>query len=214
MRFLSVVIFLMGAATAMAVEEAPYETIETFDAFELRRYAPVILAEVEIDGSFEDAGGKAFPLLAGFIGGKNEKGGKIAMTAPVEQTPAGERIDMTAPVNQTAGSEAGRYVVSFVMPQAYSLDTLPRPTDSRIRFREEGERLVAARRYSGRWTESRYRDHEQALLTALREAGFSPIAPPVYARYNAPFMPWFLRRNEVLVEVSGPVAARPDASGP
>lgn len=200
----------------MAVEEAPYQAIKTFDEFELRRYAPVILAEVEIDGSFEDAGGKAFPILAGFIGGKNEQGGKIAMTAPVEQTPAGERLAMTAPVGQTAAPGAGGYIVSFVMPQGFALETLPRPTDSRVRFRVQEERLVAARRYSGRWTEGRYRENEQALLTALREEGFSPISAPVYARYNAPFVPWFLRRNEVLVEVSHPAheAAEPHDSAP
>jgi hypothetical protein len=204
MRWLSVTILLLGATAAMAVEEAPYETVETFEAFELRRYAPVILAEVAVAAAFEEAGGKAFPVLAGFIGGKNEQGGKIAMTAPVEQAPASERIAMTAPVNQTAGAEPGRYVVSFVMPREYSLDTLPRPTDPRVRIRVQGERLVAARRYSGRWTESRYRDHEQALLSALAEAGFSATSAPVYARYNAPFVPWFLRRNEVLVEVRHP----------
>ena len=203
MRLLSLAALLLVASAVMAVEEAAYETVEDFGDFELRRYAPLIHAEVEVDATFERAGNQAFPILAGYIGGRNRSAEEVAMTAPVTQTSAGERIAMTAPVNQTpASGDSGRYVVSFVMPAKYTLDTLPRPTDPRIRLRAEDGRLVAARRYSGRWTRARYAKEEERLMQAVAAAGLEVTGPPVYARYNPPWMPWFLRRNEVLVEVA------------
>jgi hypothetical protein len=202
-RLLSLAALLLVASAAMAVEEAAYETVEDFGDFELRRYAPLIHAEVEVDASFERAGSQAFPILAGYIGGRNRSAEKVAMTAPVIQASGGERIAMTAPVNQApAPAGGGRYVVSFVMPAGFTLDTLPRPTDPRVRLRAEDSRLVAARRYSGRWTRARYADEEQRLLEAVAAAGLEVTGVPEYARYNPPWMPWFLRRNEVLVEVA------------
>ena len=187
----------------MAVEEAAYETVEVFGDFELRRYAPLIHAEVEVDASFGQAGSRAFPILARYIGGENQSAQNVAMTAPVMQAASGERIAMTAPVNQAPASDGNdRYVVSFVMPAKYTLDTVPRPTDPRIRLRAADSRLVAARRYSGRWTQRRYAEEEQRLLKAVAAAGLEVTGSPEYARYNPPWMPWFLRRNEVLVEVA------------
>jgi hypothetical protein len=129
------------------------------------------------------------------------------MTAPVSQRPAmseGERIEMTAPVVQrpASGTEGETFVVSFVMPDRFTLDTLPEPVDPRVRLREEPGKLMAVRRYSGRWTEKSYRENETLLLRAVEAAGLKPIAPPVYARYNSPFSLWFMRRNEVMVEVA------------
>jgi hypothetical protein len=128
----------------------------------------------------------------------------MQMTAPVEQTPArarGERIAMTAPVVQSPTAADGAYVFSFVMPAKYTLETLPEPLDERVRIREVPARLVAARRYSGSWSERRYRKNETALLDAVSDAGLEVIEAPTLARYNSPFTLWFLRRNEVLVEV-------------
>jgi hypothetical protein len=112
---------------------------------------------------------------------------------------------MTAPVAQEArGEAADTYVLSFVMPSRYTLETLPEPVDPRVHLRAVPARLVAARRYRGRWTEANYREQERALLQALEAAGLRAVAAPVYARYNSPFSLPFLRRNEVLVEVAEP----------
>jgi hypothetical protein len=198
---LPIVPLLLPPSPAVALEKLAYETLESRDGFELRRYAPFAAAEIEVSGEFTAVGGRAFGALADFIGGNNRANAKIAMTAPVNQRPAqGERIAMTAPVTQTA-TAAGTYVVSFVMPAKYTLDTVPRPADPRIRLSQEPARLMAARAYSGTWSESRYRDNERALLAAVEQAGLEAVGPPVWARYDPPFMPWFLRRNEVLVEV-------------
>lgn len=193
----------------MAYEMPRYEVVEEFEAFELRRYAPYLVAETEVSGDFDDVGGRAFRVLAGYIGGANRAREEIAMTAPVGQQPAGgEKIAMTAPVLQAPqGGDARSYTFWFVMPSKYTRDTLPEPTDPRVRIREVPSRLLAARRYSGTWSEGRYRRNEAALLAAVDAAGLERVGAPVFARYNAPFTPWFLRRNEVLIEVAPPVPA-------
>ena len=86
----------------------------------------------------------------------------------------------------------------------YSLETLPKPDDERVRFRVVEPHYVAARRYSGRWTESKYLENELAILEALERDGLETTGTPTFARYNAPFTPWFMRRNEVLIVVDWP----------
>jgi len=126
----------------------------------------------------------------------------MPMTAPVLQAPGkGETIEMTAPVLQRSGTEAETFRVAFVLPQRYDLAGAPPPTDPRVHLREVPARLVAAHRYTGFWSEARYREHEAILLTALQAAGYEAVGAPEWARYNPPFMPWFLRRNEIMVEV-------------
>jgi hypothetical protein len=90
------------------------------------------------------------------------------------------------------------------MPRRFSAETLPAPRDPAIKIRVEPPRSLAARRYSGRWTWENYRDNEAVLLDAIRAQGLIPVGQTLYARYNAPFTPWFLRRNEVLMEVRDP----------
>ncbi len=193
-------------ALAAAVEEAPHEVVARHDAFELRRHAPRLLAEVDVTGDFDEVGDEAFRVLFAYISGENRAREDIAMTAPVTQEPSpGEEIAMTAPVTQRPGTGgAASYAVAFVMPAQYTLETLPEPADPRIRIREVPGKLVAARRYRGFWRESRYREQETRLLEAIAAAGWEPIGAPVYARYDPPFWPWFLRRNEVWVEVRRP----------
>ena len=127
------------------------------------------------------------------------------MTAPVNQSPtmkSGEKIKMTAPVVQTPqGKNKNTYVINFIMPSKYTLETLPVPEDQRIRLRQINKRLLAARTYSGTWSEKRYKKNEAALLEAVKAAGFTAVGEPIFARYNSPFTLWFLRKNEVLVEV-------------
>jgi hypothetical protein len=149
-------------------------------------------------------GNQAFRILAGYIFGDNRRREKMEMTAPVNQRPAtedGENIGRAAPVTQESGAGDRAYVLSFVMPSRYTLETLPEPVDSRVRLGREPAKLMAVRRYSGRWTWANYRKNEGALLRALAGAGLRPVSAPVYARYNSPFSLWFLRRNEVMVEV-------------
>ena len=206
-QLLTGIVLLLAGGTAVATEEPKYEVVKQYEAFELRRYAPQLLAETEVTGEFKEVGNQAFRLLADFIFGNNKAQEKISMTAPVSMQPAGEgeKIAMTAPVTMTpkeGEAPRGTYVFSFVMPAHFTRATLPQPVNPKVRIREAPARLMAARRYSGFWSESRYREQEAILLKAVAQAGLSTVGPPVFARYNAPFTLWFLRRNEVLIEVA------------
>jgi hypothetical protein len=204
--FLALGLLALAVAPVLAIEEPRFEVVKRFEDFELRRYEPFVIAEVEIRDGFEEAGDRAFSTLFDYISGANSGAASMDMTAPVLQGAAkGESMAMTAPVLQTLDADA--YRVSFVLPLRFDLASAPRPTDARVELREVPERLMAARRYSGFWSQERYREQEQALLSALAGAGYEAVASPEWARYNAPFIPWFLRRNEVLVEVR-PVGTR------
>lgn len=183
----------------MAVEEAKYSVVRRDGAFELRDYAPQILAETVVAGAFEEAGNEAFNRLFRYISGGNRSRSNVAMTAPVSQERTGEKIAMTTPVSQQPAQ--GRWIVSFTMPASYSLETLPEPDDPQVRLREVPARRMAAVRYSGRWSEAAYLGHRRELESWVRSQGLRSVGEPLWARYNSPFAPWFLRRNEILVPV-------------
>ncbi len=183
----------------MAIEIPEYRVLEQDGSFELRAYSSYLIAETEVEAGFMNAGNIAFGRLFRYISGANTAQTEIAMTAPVEQSSQGEKIAMTAPVEQAKGE--GVYRVGFVVPRQYNRDTVPKPTDPRVSIREVPARTVAVWRYSGRWTEDNFREHEQDLRRALQLRGLNPVPgdSAIIARYDAPFMPWFMRRNEVLI---------------
>ncbi len=188
-------------------EQQPYELVQRYSAFELRRYPSHVVAEVSVRGSFESAGSRAFRALFGYISGQNESVRSIAMTAPVVQEVAGsERVAMTAPVAQTETAE-GEYLIAFVLPATLTAETAPVPSNPQVRVRALPERLAAAVRFSGRWTESAYRRHLADLESEIALAGLLPIGRPRYARFNPPYTPWFLRHNEVVQDVRWPESA-------
>ena len=121
------------------------------------------------------------------------------MTSPVSQESNPEKIAMTAPVNQERIE--GSWRVTFVMPSKYTLETLPDPIDDRVRLKEVRGSLLAAVRYSGTWSQDRYEEKKGRLESWIRRKSLVPAGEPIFARYNPPFMPWFLRRNEVLIPV-------------
>ena len=198
---------LSTGVSALAYEQPEFETLEERDGYEVRRYAPYIVAETVVEGDFEDAGSDAFSILAGYIFGDNQADRKMNMTAPVEsrQATEGVKMNMTVPVtSQTVDGDSERYLYRFVMESDYTLETLPRPNDERVRLREIAARTVAVNRYSGFWSERNFQKHEDELLQALEEDGVEVVGDPLLARYNGPFTPWFLRRNEVIVEIAWP----------
>ena len=184
----------------MAIEKPSYTVIGAVGDVEYRQYAPYVVAETRVSGdwSANAAGNEGFRRLVKYISGDNQAGGKIAMTAPVAQS-RGEKIAMTAPVSQASAD--GDWAVTFVMPADRTLETLPQPRDPRIELKLVPERTVAVLRYSGSWSQRRYLKEEQRLLNALDSMGIEPLTAPEFARYNAPFMPSFFRRNEIIVDV-------------
>jgi SOUL heme-binding protein len=185
-------------------EQQPYEVLEQGDGFELRCYPAHVVAQVEIQGSFEDAGNRAFRSLFRYITGNNRAQESISMTAPVVQRePASQKVAMTAPVVQAETAQGG-YVVAFVLPAPMTLESAPVPCDPDVQVSVVPERMAAAVRYSGRWSQSSYQRHLAELLDCVVAAGLVPVGPPRFARFDPPFKPWFLRRNEVVQDVTRP----------
>lgn len=168
-------------------EQQPYEVQQTYAGFELRRYPEHLVAEVDVSGPFGVAGNLAFPKLARYIGGHNRASRKVAMTAPVvqEQDP-----------------RSGVFVVGFVMPSEVTSEDFPEPTDSSVRTRQVPAQSAAALTFSGRWTRSSYDTRTDELREMLTQAGLTAVGRPRYARFDPPWTPWFLRRNEVVIPVS------------
>ncbi len=184
------------ASTSMAIEEPTYEITKRLnEQVEVRLYAPYVVAEVVLNAPESEAGSLAFPILAGYIFGKNKGERKLEMTAPVTQSAEPLKLAMTAPVTQDA--VAGGTRVQFVLPKGVTLATAPEPLDARVRLREEPAVSRAVIRYNGTWSQANFDEHLAQLQSALAAAGIATQGQPVLARYNGPMTPWFLRRNEI-----------------
>lgn len=184
----------------MAVETPHYQVLSQADAFEIRQYSSSIVAETLVDGDFDSASSVGFKRLAGYIFGGNTSKEKISMTAPVGMKAGkSEKIAMTAPVGQT--SKDGKFVITFTMPSTYTLETLPIPNDMNVRLKQVPEAIYASVRFSGTWSEARYEEHLTSLKKWIALKRYDVSGAPNYARYNPPWTLWFLRRNEILIEV-------------
>lgn len=182
-------------------ESPTYEVVARNEGFELRRYAPRVVAETTVQaGSRREATREGFRRLAGYIFGGNLK---VAITTPVEAAPQSQRISMTTPVESVPGDDG--WVITFTMPFEYALEDLPRPNDTRVVLRERPGELVAALRFTGRMRQRDIDARRAQLLAALERAGYRAETNVGTADYDPPttVFPW-LRRNEVYARVSSP----------
>lgn len=191
----------------MSLEQPNYTVVLKEGDIEYRQYEPYLVSETIIEnaGSYEAAGNEGFRRLFRYISGSNASRSKIDMTVPVQQTPKSEKIAMTVPVQQTSTTEG--WSVTFMLPRKYTLATAPQPQDPRVRVREVPARLVAVLRFSGRWTDRNFQAKMGALLASMEAESVQPISEMQSAMYSAPYIPPFLRRNEVMVEVDRMPAA-------
>jgi hypothetical protein len=186
----------------MAIEEPQFTIEKKAKDYEIRSYGPTLVAETLVEGSFEEAGNKAFRVLADYIFGNNRSQAQIEMTAPVSQQSQSEKIAMTAPVSQV--SSRNGFLIQFMMPAKFNMETIPQPNDPRVQLREIPPRRVVVYRYTGSWSESRYREKLLRFKELLEKDGLQVQGEPVWARFNSPFSIWFLRRNEIWFEVKNP----------
>ncbi len=209
----ALLVFLLNGG-CVSVEQARYDVLRRDGAFELRAYESRVVAETVVDATLEDAGNRAFRPLFRYISGGNRVPSRMDVTDPVEPEGEPEKIDMTVPVEQSAVAEKiamtapveqeplGRgWRVAFVMPAGRTLEDLPQPEDPAVTLRAIPACTMAAVRYSGTWSERRYRRHLKELQRWLAEQDLRAAGEPVWARYNPPVTPWLLRRNEILIPV-------------
>ncbi|MDA0272249.1 MAG: heme-binding protein [Proteobacteria bacterium] len=176
---------------AFAIYKPEYVVLETTGELEIRQYPDLIVARTRVEASFEDVGNVAFRRLAGYIFGNNAEKQKISMTAPVTMSP------------ESAGN--GAYWVSFFMPAEYQLADLPAPSDGLVEVTRVPAAKMAVLAYKGGWSEEKYDSHKVRLMSLLTKTRWKMSGEPIWARYNSPFRPPFMRSNEVMVPVMAPV---------
>ena len=181
------VVALVMATRAIAIEEPVYQVEKAWEAeqIEIRAYAPRVMA---VTGMDEDTDG-GFRVLAGYIFGGNAEEEKIAMTAPVQQSMAGEKE------------------MAFMMPAEYALEVLPAPEDQRVSFREAPAYTAAVIQFSGWASADKADEHWQQLRRFLIAEGIEITGEPTLNQYNPPWTLPFMRRNEIIVPVAFPLSA-------
>jgi hypothetical protein len=200
---------LFWTNSLMATEEPKFTLLLKEERFEIRRYAPQIIAEGIVDGDMDSASNRGFRLIADYIFGNNQKTA-IAMTVPVVVEPeaVSEKIAMTAPVSvepqtEQAGSMVGarRWRIHFVMPSQYSMATLPKPLNPLVSLREIPAKTFVAITYSGFNSEASAQEKTDELAAWIQARALESIGRPQLARYNPPWTLPFWRRNEILQEI-------------
>jgi len=196
-KWLIALFFALGSGLAMAIEEPSYKSLLQEDRMELRSYAPFTVAEVQVQGSFDEASRRGFRLIADYIFGNNQS---------ITQPDRSEKIAMTAPVTvePDPDTQGGQWRMHFVMPSSYRLQTLPKPNNSAVRLREVSEGLFAVIRFSGFTTESAIATRSEELQQWIQSKGWISTGSAQIARYNDPFTLPFNRRNEILIPVKRP----------
>ena len=180
------------------VEQPDYQVTASQGAIEIRSYAPMIAAEAVVDGERKPAINEGFRLIAAYIFGANQPGGKIAMTAPVQQQRK-QTIAMTAPVTQQANGTT--WTVRFIMPKTWTLATLPQPTDARVTLKPLPARRFAVVRFSGLAQDATIAARTDELKTYIAQQRLQTVGEPVLAFYNPPWTLPFFRRNEIMLEL-------------
>jgi hypothetical protein len=194
--------FTLFSVQLMATEEAEFTLIHKENNFEIREYSPRIIAQVSVSGNFNDSSSAGFKSLADYIFGNNvinDKSQKIAMTAPVVAEPKSEKITMTAPV--LAEGKNSEWLISFVMPKEYSMESLPKPNNSAVVLIERPREKYAVVVFSGLVRESSYNEKATLLNEFVKIQGLSSVGSLLIARYNPPWTLPFFRRNELMVKV-------------
>jgi len=203
---------LLWNHSAMAIEEPAFKVVSKSGSFEVRQYAPMMVAETLVEGDMDEASNRGFRRIADYIFGNNQsaQGGnaaKIAMTAPVTVEPQSEKIAMTAPVTiSAAGAESvmttsNKWRVHFVMPSQYTLANIPQPKNSDVKLREIPGKFFAVSSFTGFNTQSRVQAKTDELLAWVLSQKMKTLSSPQLSRYDPPWTLPMFRRNEIMVEI-------------
>ena len=214
------------------VKDAPYSVIQsaidpdTERTMEIRNYDSMVL----VSTSMERGRNSAFKRLFNYIAGENEGAREIAMTAPVfmgadssslspqdkgDDAKEGLKIEMTAPVfmgntnvgdaretSESLEADNTEPMMSFVMPQSFSYQTTPKPSNPFVFVSEVTDYQVAAIQFSWTLSDSNVKKHTQILMDWLAQQEYVPVGKPYTAAYNGPMTLPMYRKNEVLVQVT------------
>jgi hypothetical protein len=222
--YLLAFIVILWNQPAMAIEEPRFTLVMKAGMFEVRQYAPMLIAETMVEGDMDEASNRGFRRIADYIFGNNQSvqtgsSSKIAMTAPVTVEPQAEKIAMTAPVTMSAASSSSsganesnmaasnKWRVHFVMPSQYSMANIPQPKNTDVKLREVPGKYFAVYSYTGFNTQARVQDKTNELMTWVQEKKLKAINSPQLSRYDPPWTLPMFRRNEIMVEIEEAKAA-------
>jgi hypothetical protein len=206
---------LVCSGHAMAIEEPKYQVTQVDGPFEVRMYAPILIAETFVDGDMDEASNKGFRLIADYIFGNNQSpnsnaSSKIAMTAPVSMEPVSTKIAMTAPVTvepqSTTSSvqNAKKWRIHFVMPSQYTLATIPKPRNEAVTLKEVASKYFVVHSYTGFNTLSRVQSKTDEAMEWANSKSLKIIGTAQLSRYDPPWTLPMFRRNEIMLEISAP----------
>ncbi len=178
-----IIIQLFAMSAQKNIETYPYVVNKKYDAFEIRTYEASLFTSVQLSGNkYKDASSEGFSILAGYIFGGNEKNEKIAMTSPV------------------AMSLEDSMTMMFMVPKKFKKEMLPQPNQSKIKFREEPAKIVAAITFGGWANDEKIEKYKQKLKSALDAEGITYTNRFYFLGYNPPFE-FFNRKNEIIVDL-------------
>ena len=166
--------------------EQPYTLGKHYDGFDVRHYPDYVLVQVDVVGDFMRAGNVAFGPLVSYISGNNMANKKFAMTAPV--------------IQETTAQET--HTVSFVLPEGVDISEVPVPANARVRTTHVHAHDAAVMKFGGGWNATRFQNNGELLLERVKEAGLIPEGNVYFARFDPPWKPGFLKRNEVLIALA------------
>ena len=187
--FFYIFVSFFFSCQVMAIEEPNFKILVDEGELEIRSYDEYLVAETDVEGSFDTASRKGFRRVAGYIFGENKNS--------IGQS---EKIQMTAPVTVKPDNEG--WVLHFVMPSNYDMSQLPVPNNNSILLKKIEAHLAAVIIFSGFTTDAKIQDKTEELKVWLEKKDFKIAGPQQIARYNDPFtLPW-LRRNEIIFKVT------------
>ena len=179
--FIAVQIFAINGQRN--IETYHYSVVKKYKSFEIRNYEATLFTSVQMNGNkYKQSSSKGFSILAGYIFGGNQKNEKIAMTSPVSMSLDDSRTMM------------------FMVPKKFNKETLPKPNEPKIEFREEPAKTVAAITFGGWVNDEKIAEYKQKLIAALNVEGIKHNNRFYFLGYNPPFEV-FNRKNEIIVEL-------------
>jgi hypothetical protein len=179
------VVQIFALQSRSGIESYPFSVAKKYQDFEIRNYEASLFTSVKLSTKdYQEGSSKGFSILAGYIFGGNEKEEKISMTSPV------------------AMSLDDSMTVMFMVPKNLKRENLPKPNQSKIEFREEPAKTVAAINFGG-WADSeKIEKYKIQLKEALDREGIVYTNRFHFLGYNPPY-DFFGRKNEVIVELEG-----------
>ena len=202
--FVSLSLTLGGCSIVAKTPEPNWTSIRKDGDIEIRSYDPMIVAEVTTKGERYDSINAGFRVLGGYIFGANKGEKELVMTVPVIQqaeSKDGQKIAMTTPVIQQTTNVKDEWKVRFVMPSEYTLETLPVPNDAQIKFITIPTHQKAVIRFTGFNTDKNLEEHQTELVNWMTQNNIKSTGQPVYAFYNPPWTPFFMKRNEIMFDI-------------